>query len=170
MINSYDKITDRLYVGDIMSPRMILQRKEQISHILSLITLDKTLKKILNKKGIVLIEHEFGDNVDEDIVNHFETLLPQLSEIMNNENSKLLIHCMVGRSRSVGILILIMMHFFKYNFEDAYKLVSLERDIGMNPKFFEDVKNYQPYKEKKEQKEEKVIKKRKRKEKKKRVN
>ena len=49
---------------------------------------------------------------------------------------------MVGRSRSVGITILILMKIYKYSFEDAYKLIKSKREIGMNEKFLNDIKNY----------------------------
>jgi len=142
MINSYDKITEQLYVGDVMSPRIMLQKKENISHVISLVPLDKTLKKFLRKKSIYHYEYLFGDSKDEDIIEHFKNLLPKILNILSQDSTKLLIHCMVGRSRSVGIVILTLMKIHRYSFDDAYKLVKEKRDIGMNSKFLEDIKKY----------------------------
>lgn len=142
MINSYDKITDQLYVGDVTSPRIQLQKKENISHIISLVPLDKTLKKILKKKSINHFEYYFPENRDENIIQHFKNLLPKILNILSQDSTKLLIHCQIGRSRSVGIIILILMKIYKYSFEDAITLVKSKRDIGMNPNFYETVKNY----------------------------
>ena len=142
MINSYDKITEQLYIGDVMSPRISLQRKENISHVISLVPLDKTLKKFLKKKSIQHYEYIFSDNRDENIIQHFKNLLPKILNILSQDSTRLLVHCQVGRSRSVGIVILTLMKLKKYSFEDALKLVKSKRDIGMNKKFYEDIKKY----------------------------
>jgi len=132
--DSYNKITENLYVGDVKSPRLILQRKE-ITHVISLVPLDKTLKKMLVKKNIKHFEYPFGDNRDENIIRHFNKMKPTLKKFLFQDKGRLLIHCMVGRSRSVGITILILMKFYNVPYKVAYDMISSEREIGMNPGF-----------------------------------
>lgn len=143
MINSYDKIMGGLYVGDGISPRIVLQKKEPISHIISLVPINKTLKRMLQKKSIVHIEHLIQNDVNEDIVFHFNELYPQIREILSNKGDiNLLIHCDLGRSRSVGIVLLTLIKKYKYKFDQGYELIKLKREVELNPHFYESIKNY----------------------------
>lgn len=142
MINSYDKIIDKIYIGDIVSPRISLQKKENISHVISLVPLDKTLKKFLRKKSVYHYECLIENDKDEDIIQHFREMLPKLINILSQDSTKLLIHCTLGRSRSVSLCLLILMKFFKYTYEDAFELIKSKRDIDLKSPFYEPIKHY----------------------------
>ena len=146
MINSYDKIIGGLYVGDIDSGRVILQQKEPISHVISLVPVTKTLRRMLLKKSIVHIEHFIQNDENEDIMTHFNDLYPQIKEFLSNKEANLLVHCDLGKSRSVAVILLIMMKKFRYKFDPAYELIRLKRDVEINEKFLEEIKKYKPNK------------------------
>lgn len=147
MINSYDKIITGLYIGDIESPRVILQQKEPISHVISLSPVTKTLRRMLLKKSIVHIEHNIKNDANENIIKHFEELYPFIREALNNKaQTNILIHCDLGRSRSVAIVLLTLMKRFKYSFDSGYELIRLKRDVDINKKFLESIKEYKPHK------------------------
>jgi atypical dual specificity phosphatase len=141
-MNSYDKIITGLYVGDEISPRVAYQRKENLTHVISLTPVTKTLKRFLRKKSIFHYTHVIPNDIDEDIIQHFRELYPLISDIMSKDNSKLLIHCELGRSRSVGIALLILMKKYRYNFDQGYELIKLKRDVELNEKFYEKIKNF----------------------------
>ena len=145
MLNSYDKIIGGLYIGDLESPRLILQQKEPISHVISLCPITKTLRRILLKKSIVHIQHNIQNNGNEDIINHFNDLYPQIKDILSNKHdTNILIHCDLGKSSSVAIVLLILIKKFRYKFDSAYELIRLKRDVELNGKFLEDIKKYKP--------------------------
>ena len=141
-MNSYDKIIPGLYVGDETSPRVALQKKERISHVISLMPISKTLKRFLKKKSIIHIEHIIKNDINENIIKHFLELYPTIKDILNMNDPQLLIHCELGRSRSVAIVLLTLMRKYRYKFEQGYELIKLKRDVELNPKFYELLKNY----------------------------
>lgn len=145
MINSYDKIISGIYLGDLESPRVILQQKEPISHVISLSPITKTLRRMLLKKSIIHIEHFIRNDANEDIIGHFNDLYPQIKDILGKKDkANILIHCDLGRSRSVAIVVLTLMKKFRYKFDAAYELIRLKRDVEVNEKFLAEIKNYKP--------------------------
>lgn len=144
-MQSYTKIITGLYIGDGNSPKVIMQTKEPISHVISLVPISRTLKKILHKKSIKHIEHFVKNDINENIIDHFNELYPILKDILNNksETINLLIHCELGKSRSAAIAVLILMRKYRYSFDNAYEMVKLKRDVvQLNQKFIEDLKGY----------------------------
>ena len=144
MINSYDKIVTGVYLGDESSPRAILQKKEHITHVISLIPTTKTIRKLLLKKSIVHMEHLIPNDINEDIIKHFDELYPTIKDILNKKdsNNSILIHCELGRSRSAAIVLLLLMKKYRYNYKTGYELMKLKRDVELNYKFEEAIQNY----------------------------
>mmetsp|Transcript_25090 Transcript_25090/g.27837 ORF Transcript_25090/g.27837 Transcript_25090/m.27837 type:complete len:192 (-) Transcript_25090:27-602(-) len=69
----------------------------------------------------------------------------QISELhRNNPNTKLLIHCAMGRSRSATIVTMYIMKRFKLSYQIAVKLVSQRREkIDINSGFIEKLKEFE---------------------------
>ena len=62
MFISFNKITDNIYVGDIRSPLMTLDKKIKLTHIFSFVTLPENTKKIIHKHNIAHVQYPFNDD------------------------------------------------------------------------------------------------------------
>ncbi len=137
----YSKITDNIYVGDYRSGVQAIADHKPITSIISLITVDEQCKLQYKHNGVQLYEYPFTDSPDEDIISHFETLQPIIKHALQ-QSGILLIHCLVGRSRSIGITILTLMSLYNHTFQSAYNLVNTKRGCFMNRGFIQQIKNY----------------------------
>ena len=127
-----------------MSPVIAINAdRVQLTHIYSFIKLPNNVKLLINRQGIQHIEYVFEDSKDEDIISVFHTLLPNLQKQLEQPNTSILFHCMAGKSRSVGIVILMLMRCFGYSFEKCMKLFEASgRIIQPNARFLCDIKQY----------------------------
>lgn len=115
-----DKVYDRLYLGALEDVFKITTMKEAgISHILSI--LDRSLPVSIRKQFTCKYV-EVLDLPDEDLLSYFEECLRFIDEGRNN-GTGVLVHCLVGCSRSATIVIAWMMRERQINVEDAVNSV-----------------------------------------------
>lgn len=69
------------------------------------------------------------DYVTEEIAPYFEQAYDFIDEVLTS-GSKLLIHCVLGRSRSFAFLVMYMMKKYHLSFEDANEMVNERRFLG----------------------------------------
>lgn len=144
---SYAQITDNLYIGDMWSSTTMIEHgiKQQIkpiTHIISLIPLTFYNKKFIENNQIKYHQYLFNDSLDEDIIMHFNNLKETIKKYLIDEQGTLLCMCQAGKSRSVSIVILILMHFYQMTFSEAKRLVESKKEIQINNRFYRDLSKY----------------------------
>ena len=141
---SFNKVTPYLYIGDITSIGDIIEKKEPITHILSLTKLSDDDKKLIQDNNIIHIECLFPDLPTENVVEQYKKHSKTIMHIYKS-GGVLLIHCKAGRSRSVSFGILSLMEGFNKPYEPVYKYVDLKRINCINPGFVEQMKRFRTY-------------------------
>ena len=137
-INPVNKITEKIYLGNIDGARNIqFLKKEKITHIISLAgkmftpTYDKN---IIQFQKIIDIEDDWKEN----IIKYFK----ECFEIIEKAN-KIFIHCMAGVSRSATIVISYLMWKEKKSLEETLKKVKEKRFVSPNFGFMEQLKIFE---------------------------
>ena len=137
-LNPINKITEKIYLGDIDGAKNILFfKKEKINYTISLAgkmftpTYDKN---IITFQKIIEIE----DDPRENIIKYFKECI----EIIENAN-KIFIHCMAGVSRSATIVISYLMWKEKKSLEETLKKVKEKRFVSPNFGFMEQLKIFE---------------------------
>ena len=128
--NSLNKVTDKIYLGDIKSGNDInFLKEENISNVLSLtgdIFSPKYPKKLKISQKIINID----DSPKENILKFFKEC------ILYIENSdKILVHCMAGVSRSATIVIAYLMWKTHASYIETKNFVKNRRNIYPNDGF-----------------------------------
>ena len=138
-LNPINKITEKIYLGDIDGAKNILFfKKEKINYTISLAgkmftpTYDKN---IITFQKIIEIE----DDPRENIIKYFKECI----EIIENAN-KIFIHCMAGVSRSATIVICYLMWKEKKGVNEILKKVREKRPlVGPNYGFMKQLEIYE---------------------------
>ena len=94
-------------------------------------------------KDIIELRLKIIDDVDFDILSFVE----QSNDFINKaklSGGNILIHCKMGRSRSVSLVIAYLIKYHGYNFNSALNLIKERRNqIGPNKGFIEQLKKYE---------------------------
>lgn len=85
------------------------------------------LPNYFEDRGVKYLKVPVRDYVTEDIAPFFEQAYNFIDEAMN---SRLLIHCVLGRSRSFAFLVMFMMKKYQLTFEQASEMVNERRFLG----------------------------------------
>ena len=147
MNDTYNKITNNIYIGNMWSPNEIIidgksNKIKPITHIISFIKLPKHIKENIEYNNIVYFEYSFDDSVDENIIQHYNLISTDIKKFLFDDNGTMLFLCQAGKSRSVSITILTLINLYNMNFDDAYNLISSKRETQINYRFKNDLKNY----------------------------
>lgn len=124
-MNSHpSKILDWLYIG---THQNALDKKElkslKIKHILNCASECQSVQdKDYNYKHLKLI-----DKPNYQIIDHFNSAIVFLEEAQAS-NSKVLVHCKMGLSRSVSIVISFLMKSYHYTPQQAYRYIKARRE------------------------------------------
>ena len=140
-IKSYniDKITDKIYLGDIEGAYEIdYLKQEGITHLLSLLE-EEFCPKYEDDYPII---RKIVDVDDEDSQNIFQ-FFKECIEFIENA-TKIYIHCMAGVSRSPTIVISYLMWKEKKGYNETYFFVKNKRRfIGPNEGFVSQLKLFE---------------------------
>lgn len=135
------KIIDGVYLGSINSVYDYEEMKKiGITHIISVVA------------GFYPSDDNFNylilnalDTENTNLREYFEKCNQYIDEALENDN-KVLIHCMAGRSRSVTILCAYIIKKFGMNVENALKSIKNKRDIiEPNQGFLKQLEQYYNY-------------------------
>ena len=120
--NNINKITDKIYLGDIEGATDFNYLKnENIHNVISIVNEPpKYPKKLEINQKCLKIEDRHSNN----ILKYFKECI---SFIENSD--KIYIHCLFGISRSPTIVIAYLMWKTHFNFEDVYQFVKRRRPI-----------------------------------------
>ena len=84
------------------------------------------------------------DSCLEDIRAHFENAHVFINEALKDPNSRILVHCFAGVSRSATIIISFLMRFKSMSYHEALRFVKQRRDVVQpNEGFVEQLKLYE---------------------------
>lgn len=84
------------------------------------------LKLFVRKINEIILSQ---DQLDSDISEHFDNAIKFLVEA-KNKNSNVLVHCQLGKSRSVSIVIAYLIKVNRMTYEEAYKFVKEKRKVA----------------------------------------
>jgi dual specificity phosphatase 12 len=95
-----------------------------LTHVLNV---SDELPNYFEGKDITYLKIAVRDYETEDITSYFK----QAYEFIDNaKNSHMLIHCVLGRSRSFAFLVMFIMKKYKLGFEEANEVVNERRFLG----------------------------------------
>ncbi len=120
--NFIDEIIPNLYLGDLNGA---LDNKDNFDIIINLSQFDYSTKaQIYNIK--------IDDHPSINIIEHIEKYKPVIDNGLKN-NKKILVHCLMGKSRSASIILGYLMITNKISYEDATILVNNKRNNPIEP-------------------------------------
>lgn len=122
--DSINEITNYMYLGSCNSCMNVLDNRNDIKYILNL----SQYKLYAPYKNVMEIDIE--DNYDAPIENHFIETHNFINEARVN-NSKVLVHCKAGISRSATIVISYLMRYENISYIDAFFFVKDKRRCVM---------------------------------------
>ena len=88
-----------------------------ITHIISVIPTFNPPEAAMNE--FTYLHIPAYDDETQDMTKYFQQTNAFISNALGSENSKILIHCMVGRSRSITILMAFLIHIIQGHFENS---------------------------------------------------
>eukprot|EP01125_Pyxidicula_operculata_P006706 TRINITY_DN2304_c0_g1_i1.p1 TRINITY_DN2304_c0_g1~~TRINITY_DN2304_c0_g1_i1.p1 ORF type:complete len:1245 (+),score=308.37 TRINITY_DN2304_c0_g1_i1:1-3735(+) len=132
----YDKIPlgmneildDFLFVGSGRDSHTLSQLKEnKITHI---VNVAKEWPPLDNLPDTIKFHHvQLEDTEDEDILKELEPIV-NLIENIREQKGRVLLHCVIGKSRSPSIAIAYIMIHMKKSLQEAYDIVLRQRPIS----------------------------------------
>lgn len=138
------KIIDGIYLGNINSVYDYEELKKLgITHIISVVA--GFYPYLSDDKNFNYLILNALDTENTDLSEYFEICNNYIDEALEN-NNKLLIHCMAGRSRSVTILCAYIIKKFGMNVENSLKSIKNKRNIiEPNQGFLKQLQEYYNY-------------------------
>jgi len=128
LYNRYDfnQILPGIFLGSSAASRKRVFEKCGIKGVLSLIAYREDHKF---PSGVEYKILPTEDNKNQDLAKHFDDTFNFIDMITSSKNSGILIHCLVGVSRSTTILLAYLIRKYRLPLKDAYILVSNRRGV-----------------------------------------
>ena len=83
------------------------------------------------------------DITEDSFYNHLDEINKTLEIVKNYNEGNILVHCMMGASRSVGFVCLYLMDTLNLNMENAYAFVKDKREAAsINKKFYKELEGW----------------------------
>ena len=118
-----DEIIENLYLGTCGAAKDIEQLKEKgIKKVLSVMEISECPE--YNPEEFKHLKFDIDDIEAQNIIQYFGECLKFIKG-----NDKILVHCMVGASRSATIVIAYIMWTKKMKFDEAFEFVKSKREI-----------------------------------------
>ena len=136
--DNIDKITDKIYLGDIDGANEINYLKQEgITHLISLVEETYSLEYEEGLFKRIIIDIDDGEN--ENIFQYFKKCIEFIEQ-----SSKIFIHCMAGVSRSASIVIAYLLWKERKSYNETYFYVKNKRRyIGPNQGFVNQLKYFE---------------------------
>ena len=130
--NYFDKIIENIHIGDLMSTQV-----KQFKNFDCVINVSLEDYKVA--PNVNYLKLDILDTPDSNIIPICEKAYKFL---LDNQEKKILIHCVAGRSRSASIMIYYMMKTCNMTFKQAYDYVKNKRPcIKLNDGFYQQLSN-----------------------------
>jgi PTH2 family peptidyl-tRNA hydrolase len=137
-------IPNRLYIGDMNS---VLKKEHmndlKITHILSVLD-EQNLPELPHDK-VERIHIDILDEVDVDISQHFDHAIKFIEDALSqNPDNAVLVHCVVGKSRSASCVIAYLMKNHRMSYDQAFTYLNERRSgsIAPNEAFIKQLREY----------------------------
>ena len=97
---------------------------------------------IFLKMNLFIIVYIYWTLTEDSFYNHVDEINKTLEIVKNYNEGNILVHCMMGASRSVGFVCLYLMDTLNINMENAYAFVKDKREAAsINKKFYKELKD-----------------------------
>ena len=132
-------IVDNIYLSDLKSAENLQYIEDNNIKTVIRLSEDRDNKSIYND-SIFFINIELEDNIFaadamEDVANNIFYALPKLQ-------SNILIHCNMGQSRSVSVIIYYLIKKYKCTYKNAFEIIKAKKeDINPNRAFEQKLRN-----------------------------
>ncbi len=138
--SSPTEILDFLYLGNWENSKDLDHlQKIGITHICNMA---KEIKHEHDPR-FKYLEISLEDVIDENISKYFDITNEHIDNVLK-QNEKILVHCIMGISRSTTIVIAYLMNHFKLSLHEAYDFVKEKRPIiSPNVGFINQLKDYE---------------------------
>lgn len=140
--NEMHEMFPRIYISDLKTAlsESVLNR-HGITHIISAV-IGTEGQHVGNRKCVYF---PLMDNTSEDISSHFDKTNQYISDTLSSDpNNKILIHCMVGASRSATLIASYICYKTNFKVSDILKYMKSKRKIvSPNPNFVRQLEEYE---------------------------
>uniref|UniRef100_UPI00398E7C58 dual specificity protein phosphatase 13A-like isoform X1 n=1 Tax=Pristiophorus japonicus TaxID=55135 RepID=UPI00398E7C58 len=143
-LNHVDEVWPNLYIGDLLIAHDRKQlRKMGITHVLNAAHSKWGSKgdQIFYGKKINYCGIAADDSPDFDLSMYFYTAAEQIHQTLNTPDAKLLVHCILGMSRSASLVLAYLMIYHNRSLLSAVDRLILYRPISPNRGFLEQLRN-----------------------------
>ncbi|XP_067876454.1 uncharacterized protein [Heterodontus francisci] len=143
-LNHVDEVWPNLYIGDLVIAHDKKQlRKMGITHVLNAAhsKWGSVGDQIFYGKKINYYGIAADDSPDFDLSIYFYTAAEQIHQTLNTPDAKLLVHCILGMSRSASLVLAYLMIYHNRSLLSAVNRVILYRPISPNWGFLEQLRN-----------------------------
>lgn len=120
----FDHIIDNIYLGDLESVTKCFTMKKID------VIIDVSNQQYYEYPSKKYYHFDLTPHTMNDVIRRFDQVVEQTSNKMN-----ILIHCVVGISRSTTLMLYYLMKYKGYYLREAYNLLSLKREQDVSPHF-----------------------------------
>ncbi|XP_043534838.1 dual specificity protein phosphatase 13-like [Chiloscyllium plagiosum] len=142
-LNHIDEVWPNLYIGDLVIAHDKKQlRKMGITHVLNAAhsKWGSVGDQIFYGKKINYYGIAADDSPEFDLSAYFYTAAEQIHQTLNTPNAKLLVHCILGMSRSASLVLAYLMIYHNRSLLDAVNRLILYRPVSPNWGFLEQLR------------------------------
>ncbi|XP_048419631.1 dual specificity protein phosphatase 13-like [Stegostoma tigrinum] len=142
-LNHIDEVWPNLYIGDLVIAHDKKQLKKMgITHVLNAAhsKWGSVGDQIFYGKKINYFGIAADDSPDFDLSVYFYTAAEQIHQTLNSPNVKLLVHCILGMSRSASLVLAYLMIHHNRSLLDAVNRLILYRPVSPNRGFLEQLR------------------------------
>ncbi|XP_020651818.3 dual specificity protein phosphatase 13A [Pogona vitticeps] len=143
-LNEVDEVWPNLYIGSIVIAHNEEElRKCGITHILNAAHNAWGSKGSQDFYGKEFHYHGIAaeDSVDFDLSTHFHPASQYIHKVLSTPKGKILVHCILGKSRSAALVLAYLMIYQKFPLAEAMERVLQKRAISPNRGFLKQLQN-----------------------------
>ena len=87
-------------------------------------------------------KYDWYDNFKFNILDNLDIIVDQIHEVIK-QNLNVLVHCKMGLSRSVTVIIAYLMKYNNMKFDEAYNFIAVKKFIDPNVGFIKQLRIYE---------------------------
>jgi protein-tyrosine phosphatase len=120
--NYIDEIIPNLFLGDLHGA---LDNKNNFDLIIN-------MSQHKYSTNAMIYDINIDDDPSVNIRPYLEQIIPLIEEALK-DNKKVLVHCLMGKSRSASVILAYLIKNNKMTFEEAYKFINTKRKFPIEP-------------------------------------
>uniref|UniRef100_A0A8D0H2N3 Dual specificity protein phosphatase n=1 Tax=Sphenodon punctatus TaxID=8508 RepID=A0A8D0H2N3_SPHPU len=143
-LNHIDEVWPNLFIGDIVIAHDREElRKLGITHVLNAAHSAWGSKGDQDFYGQEIHYHGIAaeDSIDFNLSRHFYPASEYINGALSTPNGKILVHCVLGKSRSASLVLAYLMIVYHYSLAKAIQRVTLHRAISPNRGFLKQLQD-----------------------------